>query len=252
MAAKKGFEEFEPLFGKAVAELDTGPFAAGSVFHRPFLFYARALDPYRIDVVVTDFCSHTLDRRDETGVGSSCSEFLDYLIASLSSDDVRLVFGGGSTAKLVAHKSKGMPHISISLQKLAGLSSNDVMGNLSLTLYRNLKEKRGELAKECWRRIELEKSLAAEKEKSEYLQRQLDSLSFKRKVSRPKLSDNAVSVTGVSDIDATVNSEAQGPSERLIERDSPSTKMSQRAAPAHRRAKVRGALLLDCDDIDDS
>lgn len=33
-------------------------------------------------------------QRDETGVGSSCSEFLDYLIASLSSEDVRLVFGG--------------------------------------------------------------------------------------------------------------------------------------------------------------
>lgn len=62
MAAKKGFEEFEPLFGEAVADMDSGPVAAGSVFHRPFLFYARALDPYRIDVVATDFCSHALER----------------------------------------------------------------------------------------------------------------------------------------------------------------------------------------------
>ena len=56
---------------------------------------------------------------------------------------------GGPTAKLVARKSKGMPRISIDLQKLSGSSSSDVMGNLSLTLYRDLKEKRAGLTKGC-------------------------------------------------------------------------------------------------------
>ncbi|XP_078433969.1 U2 small nuclear ribonucleoprotein auxiliary factor-like protein [Wolffia australiana] len=94
MAEKKGYEQFEALFGEAVvAEIG---------FHRPFLFYARPLDPFRIDITVSDFCDHTFERvltvqdvedmRDETGIGSSCSEFLEYLISSLSSDDVRLIF----------------------------------------------------------------------------------------------------------------------------------------------------------------
>ena len=62
MAAKKGFEAFEPLFGEAATEMEGLSVSGGSGFHRLFLFFARALDPYRIDIAVTDFCSHTLER----------------------------------------------------------------------------------------------------------------------------------------------------------------------------------------------
>uniref|UniRef100_A0A1D1Z8X0 Isoleucine--tRNA ligase n=1 Tax=Anthurium amnicola TaxID=1678845 RepID=A0A1D1Z8X0_9ARAE len=158
MAAKNGFEDFKPMFGEAMAERAPVPAAAApSTLPRPFLFYVHALDPYRLEVVATDFSSHTLERvftvqdledlRDETGVGSSSSEFVDYLVASLSSDDVKLVLGGAT--KLVAHKSKGMPRVSLSLNMLVGSSVNDVMGNLSLALYGAFKEKNGEVVKGC-------------------------------------------------------------------------------------------------------
>ncbi|MQL71124.1 hypothetical protein Taro_003487 [Colocasia esculenta] len=295
MAAKKVFEEFKPIFGEAMAERDSGPVAAPSALLRPFVFYVHALDPYRLEIAATDFCSHALERvltvqdvedlRDETGVGSSCSEFVDYLVASLSSDNVKLVVGGFT--KLVAHKSKGMPRVSLSLNKLVGSSANDVMGNLSLALYRSFREKHGEVVKGCGIFLDenitflllrttavstvgkvvalgkelhyvilqiivvLGRTYFSPQEKTECLQKQLDSHSFKRKASRPKSSDKAVTVSELSNVEPLVNSEVQQPSEGPTDKDTSSMKASQRVVPAYRRAKVRGALLQDTDDNDD-
>ncbi|KAF9609093.1 hypothetical protein IFM89_013347 [Coptis chinensis] len=69
------------------------------------------------------------DMSDDMGVGGWWSEFVDYDIESLKSDNVKLVVGsaksknsdadhGAKLAKLIAHKSKGMPrsHFHISRQ----------------------------------------------------------------------------------------------------------------------------------------
>ncbi|KAG6514400.1 hypothetical protein ZIOFF_024753 [Zingiber officinale] len=103
MASKKGLEDFDAVFGEATPECDaeTSPLAAAAA--RPFLFYAHYPDPSCLEVVATDFHSHTFSRlftahdledlRDDIGIGGSWSEFIDYLNSSLSYGNVKLILG---------------------------------------------------------------------------------------------------------------------------------------------------------------
>lgn len=145
-----GFDEMEPIFGRVNAEWS----APHKTPLKPFLFHVHGLpsDPSTLRVCATDFHSNTWDSlksaqeledmRDRTGIGGSWSDFVDYLIASVKSEDVKLVmdgqskFGGAAHAKLVAQKAKGMPRIAISLSKLVDTAATEAMSNLSLELYK--------------------------------------------------------------------------------------------------------------------
>ncbi|KAL2521283.1 uncharacterized protein Fot_25206 [Forsythia ovata] len=84
-------------------------------------------------------------QRDNIGIGGNWSEFVDYITASIKSEDVKLIVegqsksGGASHAKLIAQKGKGMPRISISLAKLLDGAASQAMAKLSLELHREFK-----------------------------------------------------------------------------------------------------------------
>ncbi|XP_010546330.1 PREDICTED: uncharacterized protein LOC104818429 [Tarenaya hassleriana] len=139
------FENFEPIFGEPVPERS----GTGSDLLRRCLFHVYASDPCHLTVHVTDFISSSWeivlsvseldDMRDTVGIGGSWSEFVDYMVASLKSDNVKLVLAGGETAHLVSQKAKGMPRIVIPLKKMAGSSACEAMANLSLEVFRAFK-----------------------------------------------------------------------------------------------------------------
>ncbi|WOL18775.1 hypothetical protein Cni_G27572 [Canna indica] len=267
MAAKKGFEDFEAVFGDATAEWDpaTASNAAGSFC--PFLFYVHAPDPSRLEVIATDFHSFTFarvltvddleDLRDDIGIGGSWSEFVDYLKSSLSAGDVKLFLGGlqnvdsgNGCANLIALKSKGLPRISLALNKVLDVPAKDSMAKLSLALYRAFKKKHSDSLQEQERSSRLMESLSSEREKNDILQKQLDSLSFlsKRKAPMPKSSE-------VINSQKTLGSQLQQPLEVAAIKVSQATKTSQRGSPVPRRLRVRGVRgvsLQDTEDNDDS
>lgn len=243
-----GFENFEPIFGEAKVEWATPN--CGHL-HR-FLYHVFAPDASRLRFYVSDFSSSTWeavrslhqleDMRDIIGIGGTWSDFIDYLTASIKSEDVKLVLegqpksDGAASAKLVAQKTKGMPRISISLSKLVGSASTEANANLSLGLFKAFKSTENLLIREQELSCQLTKLLSAEKEKNENIQSQLDSvLSSKRqKLQKMKSSDKAVSSNGLE----------SSPDKRPAQ-DMGSTKVINRVVPAHRRTKVRGALLQD-------
>ncbi|XP_076949760.1 uncharacterized protein LOC143622526 [Bidens hawaiensis] len=161
---------FEPLFGE--------PKVDDSSAVRPFLFQVHAPDPCQLRVHVTDFFATSFealrsiqqldDMRDETGVGGSCSDFLQYLVHSIKFGDVKLVFEGQSksngpdSARLIAQKSKGMPRISVSLIRLVGTAANEAMAKLSIDMYKFYKSNHKLLLEEQEGRHQLTKKLSAE------------------------------------------------------------------------------------------
>ncbi|KAF6167131.1 hypothetical protein GIB67_029769 [Kingdonia uniflora] len=181
----KGFEGFECMYGQASAEWENPNNNNGSPpTLQPFLFHVHAIDASHIRIHVTDFHSNTFeavrslpqleDLRDDIGVGGSWSEFVDYLIASMKSVDVKLLLGSPIAssklagdndtqfAKLIAQKSKGMPLISINLDKLTNIPANDAMSDLSLELFKAFTSKRDLVVKEQERCYHLTRSLSAE------------------------------------------------------------------------------------------
>lgn len=253
-----GLEDFEPIFGQPKTE-GVDP---SSTRLLPFLLYVHALDSSKLRIHVTDFDSNTWvavrsvsqleDMRDNIGIGGPWSEFVDYIIASIKSEDVKLVFEGQSKedgpayAKLVAQKSKGLPRISISLDKLVGGAANEAMGNVSLELYRALKTNHELLAKEKEGRYQLMEMISAEQEKNQNLQRKLDSVcSSKRHKSqhmKEKAASDSISVSSLQDSPAA---------EKEVGHNLVLTNVANRVVPAYRRAKVRGVLLQDTeDDVD--
>ncbi|XP_048499102.1 uncharacterized protein LOC104894556 isoform X4 [Beta vulgaris subsp. vulgaris] len=149
-------EEFQPIFGEAKAELEASSATSnGDVIStlNPFLFRVFAADLSHLAFHVTDFRSNTWealrsvhqldDMRDSIGIGGSWSDFINYVIASLKSKDVKLVMDwqpkssvGATSAKLVARKAKGMPLMSIPLTKLGPSAACEAVANLSLELFR--------------------------------------------------------------------------------------------------------------------
>lgn len=280
MAGRKGFENFDPIFGEA--EVEFGESFSELFGRRPFLFYVHALDPSRLEIVASNFHSHTFarvltvhqldDLRDDIGIGGSWSEFADYLIASLSSGTVKLVkddASGGVNAKLIAHKSKGLPRISLSLKKLVNSSADDTTANFSLAIFKAFKDKQNDVIKERESLLQAKELLSSEKERSESLQKQLDSLSFlsKRKVHKSKASDKKISLgtdnatdnstplvsaTQLSSVSETQAPTANDPGDHNgpSGKDTTPTKVNQKAVPASRRAKTRGVSLKDTGDED--
>ncbi|VVB17952.1 unnamed protein product [Arabis nemorensis] len=226
------FEKFEPIFGEVVPERAD----PGSGLLRRCLFHVYASDSYNITVRVTDFVSGVWttilsvsqldDMRDAVGIGGSWSEFLDYTIASLKSDSVKLlllgensVSNGVETARLVSQKAKGMPRIIIPLTKMVSSSASEAMANLSLELFRAFKSKKhlqGEVSSSA--------AATDEKDKRDATYNQLD-------VMAPS-SDNRQ------------DSPAKQPA-----REANTTKPAKRV-PAHRRTRKRGALLQDSEEED--
>uniref|UniRef100_A0A5B7AAH3 Uncharacterized protein n=1 Tax=Davidia involucrata TaxID=16924 RepID=A0A5B7AAH3_DAVIN len=252
-----GFEDFEPIFGEAKAEWSV-PNAPPL---RPFLFHVHALNPSHLRVQVTDFHCNTWeairsvqqleDMRDNIGIGGSWSEFVDYVIASIKSEDVKLVLEGQSKsdaaayAKLIAQKSKGMPRISISLHKLVDGAASEAMANLSLELYKAFKSMHNLLIHEQERCYQLTKVISAEQEKNESIQSQLDTVLYSKRQKSQKMNDKATS-------DAFSVTALQGSPDKTAAQSLGSTKVTKRVVPAYRRAKVRGALLQDIEDDADN
>ncbi|XP_060167903.1 uncharacterized protein LOC132598817 isoform X1 [Lycium barbarum] len=250
-----GFDEMEPMFGRVNAEWS----APHKTPLKPFLFHVHGLpsDPSTLIVCATDFHSNTWEAlksaqelehmRDRTGIGGSWSDFVDYLIASLKSEDVKLVMdgqsklGGAAHAKLVAQKAKGMPRIAISLSKLVDTAATEAMANLSLELYKTFTDVHNLLKAEQQRCCELTNVLSEEKqEKNETAQKQLDALLYSKRHKPQKITEITASDT------ATVSRSLESPVKQATQL--PSTKVTNRVVPAHRRARVRGVLLHDTED----
>ncbi|TXG60332.1 hypothetical protein EZV62_014905 [Acer yangbiense] len=257
-----GLEEFEPIFGEPKLEWvnPKDPSPPGR-----FLFHVHSPDSSHLSIHVTDFLSNTWeakrtvsqleDMRDDIGIGGSWSDFIEYLSASIKSEDVKLVFQtnshsdvqfyhvpGIASAKLVAQKSKGMPRISISLTKLVGSAASEALANLSLGLFETFKSTQHILIQEQERSCLLTKVISAEKEKNEKIESQLEQHSKRQKSQNM----NSSEMSNVSD-PSTNNGLLNSPDKQSA-RDPVSSKVANRVIPAYRRAKVRGAVLLDTED----
>ncbi|KAK7247587.1 hypothetical protein RIF29_42472 [Crotalaria pallida] len=240
------FDKFEAVFGEPKVEC-----CSSSCPLRPFLFHAYAPDPFHLSIHVTDFHSHTWesllsvsmleDIRDVIGLGGSWSEFADYFITSLKSENLKLLLEansnshGVSYAKLVSQKSKGMPLITIPLTKLVDSTASETMSNLSFGLFKEYQRIKSSLVQEEELSIRLTNMGAAEKEKNETMHQQLEQ---RRKFQKIGDAEKAgVSTNGL-----------QNSPDKQAARDAGTTKVKNRVVPAHRRTKVRGALLHNSDD----
>ncbi|XP_073154702.1 uncharacterized protein [Henckelia pumila] len=242
------------IFGQVSADWS----APHSTPLKPFLFLVHPLqnDSASLQITVTDFQYNTFqavkssfqleDMRDAIGIGGSWSEFVDYVTASLKSEDVKLVMegssesGGALHAKLIAQKSKGMPRVSISLGKLVDGTACKAMGSLSRELYAEYRVAHNSLIEEKEQNHRLTKTVVDEQEKNNTMQKQLDLILYSKKHKSQKINDRVGSDNNV-----------------MISQDSPdkhaahspgSTKAANRVVPAHRRSKVRGAILKDTED----
>ncbi|KAL0721370.1 hypothetical protein Bca4012_035969 [Brassica carinata] len=234
------FEGFESVFGEVVPERSD----PGSGILRRCLFHVYASDSFHLTVHVTDFISgawETIlsvsqldDMRDTVGIGGSWSEFLEYTIASLKSENVKLLLGGDhsvskgvESARLVSQKAKGMPRIAVPLTKMADSSASEAMATLSLELFRAFKRKehlQGETST----------SAAANDEKVS-----LDS-------THNQLGER---YSGKLDVMAPSTDHRQDSPAKQSAREANTIKPSKRV-PAHRRTRKRGALLQDSDEED--
>ncbi|KAJ6305592.1 hypothetical protein OIU78_021021 [Salix suchowensis] len=254
----EGFQEFEPIFNEPRIEWakNSNP---GSGLMDQFFMHVFAPDGNHLKIRVTDYHSNTFetiksamqldDMRDCIGIGGSWNEFVEYLVASLKAEDVKLVLEKLSNsddvayAKLVAQKSKGMPLISISLTKLLDNAARDCMANMSFGLFKAFKCMKNMVVQEKEHSLQLTKIISAEKERSENIQRQLG----KRQKLEKMNSSDKLDVSG-----PPASNGAQNSPDKLAGRDPASTKVTNRVVPAFRRAKVRGALLQDIEDDKDN
>ncbi|CAA3025540.1 Hypothetical predicted protein [Olea europaea subsp. europaea] len=245
------FCDMTPIFGEVEAVWS----APSTTPLEPFLFRVHGLqnDPSGLRIIVTDFQSNTFeairtrhqleDMKDNIGIGGNWSEFVDYIRASVKSEDVKLILegqsesGGASHAKLIAQKGKGMPRMSVSLAKLSDVVASQAMASLSMELYKEYKNVHKSLVKEQERSFNLTVVVAAEREKNESLQNMLSRKNKSQKMD----TENSDSKSASSPQDA---------SDKQITQNQNSTKAPNRVVPAHRRAKVRGAVLVDIEDDD--
>ncbi|MBA0870625.1 hypothetical protein Goshw_015022, partial [Gossypium schwendimanii] len=154
-------EEFEPIFGEPKVEWTGSCSSLGQ--SSAFVFYVHSPDSSHLRICVSDF-RHTTwetvrsdwqleDMRDSVGIGGSWSDFIHYLVASIKSEDVKLLLealpdsNDTKSAKLVAQKSKGMPRISFSLTKLTGAAASDAEKNEIVQSQLELNSKRQKLQK---------------------------------------------------------------------------------------------------------
>ncbi|KAL2498576.1 hypothetical protein Adt_24126 [Abeliophyllum distichum] len=246
------FGDMKPIFGEVTAVWS----ASSTTPLEPFLFRVHGMqnDPSALRIFVTDFQSNTFeaiksrhqleDMKDNIGIGGNWSEFVDYITASIKSEDVKLIVegqsksGGASHAKLIAQKGKGMPRISIALAKLLDGAASQAMAKLSLELHREFKNVHKSLVEEQERCYYLSTVVAAEREKNDSLQKLL----YSRKNKSQKID--------TENSDSKSVSSPQDASDKQTTQNQNSTKVTNRVVPAHRRAKVRGAVLVDIEDDD--
>ncbi|GLT25106.1 hypothetical protein SLA2020_002580 [Shorea laevis] len=243
--------DFEPVFGEPKVEWA----GSASTQSSGFLFHVHAPDSSQLKIEVANFRSSTWeavrtvfqleDMRDNVGIGGSWSEFVAYLLDSLKSEDVKIVFEGHSKqhdaehAKLVAQKSKGMPRISFSLTKLVGSAATDANAHLSIELFKAFKRLQYLCVQEQVCSSQLTKVLSAQEEKNKSFQGQLEVCPKRQK------SDKA-------DFSAPLMINDQNSPDKQAARDPGPTKVVNRVVPAYRRAKVRGAVLQDDDEDKDN
>uniref|UniRef100_A0A803NBV6 Uncharacterized protein n=1 Tax=Chenopodium quinoa TaxID=63459 RepID=A0A803NBV6_CHEQI len=274
---KMGFdlEEFQPIFGEAKPEFVTSATSNGDgvTALNPFLFRVFAVDSSHLAFHVTDFRSYTWealrsvhqldDMRDSIGIGGSCSDFMNYVIASFTSKDVKLIMdwqpklSGVTSAKLIARKTKGMPLISISLTKLGPSSASGAVANMSLELYRAYNILQESFVKvglnvypEQERCCQLTQMISAEKEKSQAVKRKLDMMqSDQQRLQKTTGSGNVVfpMYSDTASVTAALNS-----SDKQAVAEAKSAKVVHRVVPAYRRAKNRGAVLCDTEEEEKS
>ncbi|XP_043696714.1 uncharacterized protein LOC122647351 [Telopea speciosissima] len=265
----KSLGNFEPIFGKVNAEWDK----PCSVALLPFMFHVHVFNATSIRIHVTDFHSYTFesirslsqleDLKDDIGIGGNWSDFMDYLRASMNSDQVKLILDSPihpvghrdvPLAKFIAQKSKGMPVFSISLVGLVNSSASDAIANLSIGIFTAFQREHNLVIKEQTRAYQLTNLISAEQEKNEIIQKELDAvLNPKRRKAEISSPDKAFPFSDpLRNSDSVTLSEIISPAEKPFAKDSFTTKVSQRVVPAYRRAKVRGALVQDSDDEKDN
>ncbi|OMO56106.1 hypothetical protein COLO4_35773 [Corchorus olitorius] len=249
-------EEFEPIFGEPKVEWAGS--CSNSGRSSGFLFYVHSPDSSRLRILVSDFRDTTWesvrsvlqleDLMDSVGIGGSWSEFIDYLVASIKSEDVKLVLEAlpnsteTKSAKLVAQKSKGMPRISFSLTKLTGSTATDAMANFSFELFKAYKGLQQLFMQEQERCLQLTKVISAEKEKNETVQSQLELNSKRHKLQK------MMNSLDKSDVSASAMANGLNSPDKQAARDATPTKVTKRVVPAYRRAKGRGVVLQDSED----
>ncbi|XP_038997712.1 uncharacterized protein LOC120122661 isoform X2 [Hibiscus syriacus] len=248
-------EEFEPIFGQPKVEWTGSNSGLGQ--SSEFVFYLHSPDPSHLRICVTDFRDATWesvrsvsqldDMRDSVGIGGSWSDFIHYILASVKSEDVKLLLealpdsNDTKSAKLVAQKSKGMPRISFSLTKLTASAASDAMANLSLELFKAFKGLQHLFIQEQERCLQLKIMLSAEKEKNETIQSQLELNSKRQKLQKTMNSLDK----------ADVSAPGQSSPDKHAAQDPSPAKVTKRAVPARRRAKVRGVVLQDSENEKD-
>ncbi|XVF58806.1 hypothetical protein PTKIN_Ptkin07bG0095800 [Pterospermum kingtungense] len=250
-------EEFEPIFGEPRVEWA----GSGSGQSSGFLSHVHSPDSSHLRICVSDFRDSTWesvrsvlqleDMRDSVGIGGSWSDFIHYVIASIKSEDVKLLLEAlpnsidAKSAKLVAQKSKGMPRISFSLTKLTGSAASVAMANLSMELFKAFKGLQHLFMQEQERCLQLTKVISAEKEKNESTQSQLELNSRRHKLQKTM---NSLDKTDVS---ATLMTNGQNSPDKQAAREPGPTKVTKRAVPAYHRAKARGVILQDSENDKD-
>nr|AFK48599.1 unknown [Medicago truncatula] len=125
-----------------------------------------------------------------------------------------------------------MPLITIPLTKLVDSSASEAVSNLSLSLFKAFRSTKCSLVDVQERSVQLTNMMASEKERNE-------TIPLDRRQKFQKISDSEKA--GVS------NNGAQNSPDKQKARDTGTTKVKNRVMPAHRRTKVRGALLRDSD-----
>ncbi|KAH7439025.1 hypothetical protein KP509_04G041400 [Ceratopteris richardii] len=149
-------ETFEAIFGQAEGSLEEAiPCAL-----LPFVFLLHSSDGKSLRFHVSDFHSNTWqtirthelleDLRDQVGIGGTWDDFIQYIRDAFLSENVKLILGGpassigghgATTARVVAQKSRGMPRISLNLEKLTGSPAEDVMGLIMVELLKSYRHK---------------------------------------------------------------------------------------------------------------
>lgn len=263
---------FSPVHGKAQGSLEESiPCAL-----LPFVFFLRSSDGKSLRLHISDFHSNTWqairtpelleDLRDQVGIGGSWDDFLQYIKDAFSSENVKVILGGpasaiggqgATSARIVAQKSKGMPRISLSLEKVSGPSSEDAMGLIAVELLEAYTNQSIALRMEQKTVIQLKESSTKAKEEMRMLQEQVDSTLFRGKRKGRVGASQFTTTDGInasfSQFDVK-NGSTQEPSG--MEADDAKSKPTGRAVPlrtkvhlAHaKRAKQRGSRLADNGD----
>lgn len=238
----------------------------------PFVFLLHSSDGKSLRLHISDFHSNTWqavrtpelleDLRDQVGLGGSWDDFLQYIQDAFSSENVQIILGGpassiggqgATSARVVAQKSKGMPRITLNLEKLTGPSSKDAMGLITVELLKAYKNRSNALETAQKAISELTESLTKAKEEMSVLQEQVDATGYRGKrrgrVGASQFSTDAIDAS-LSQFDGKTGSSSGTKAEDSKSKSTGKLiPLRQKVHLAHaKRAKQRGARLADDGD----